>query len=392
MKKMTVEDLRNSGYIIFECISGSHAYGTNIETSDTDIRGIYIFPANEKSLFDDHQLEVADDKQDIKFFELQKFMQLCAENNPNVLELLFTPSECIIYKDARMDVLLANRELFVSQKAYHSFNGYAYAQIQKAKGKNKKVNNPKPVERPVKEDYCFVIPEGRIYNLPPARPIKIKDITSTFAGSTQVVPFDLSKFNCARLEQTSNIYRLYYYENEAKGVFRGDENLVPESIPLEDETTKFYGLLIWNEDAYKRDVAEWKSYWEWKKNRNDARWIDQEKGNLDYDQKNMMHCYRLMLSGKNILTNGLPIVRFEGEQLEYLRDIRAGKFEYNFIMNAVEEKMKELEALKVTTTLRYAVDNEAISEIYKKLIYYPKLLLTIKSLFDRVFSSLPPHH
>jgi predicted nucleotidyltransferase len=108
MKKMTVEDLRKTGYIIFECISGSHAYGTNIETSDTDIRGIYIFPESEKTLFDDHQLEVADDKQDIKFFELQKFMQLCAENNPNVLELLFTPAECIIYKDARMDVLLTN--------------------------------------------------------------------------------------------------------------------------------------------------------------------------------------------------------------------------------------------------------------------------------------------
>jgi hypothetical protein len=204
----------------------------------------------------------------------------------------------------------------------------------------------------------------------PARPIKLTEITSTYGGSTEVVPFDLSKFNCARLEQTAHIYRLYYYGDEAKGVFRGDENLVPESIPLEDEVTKFYGLLIWNEDAYKRDVAEWKSYWEWKNNRNDARWVDQEKGLLDYDQKNMMHCMRLMLSGKNILTNGVPLVRFDGEQLQYLRDIRAGKFEYNFIMNAVEEKMKELEVLKDTTKLRYAVDNYAISEIYKKLIYY----------------------
>ena len=81
-----------------------------------------------------------------------------------------------------------------------------------------------------------------------------------------------------------------------------------------------------------------------------------------------MHCIRLLLSGINILTNGVPIVRFEGEQLEYLRDIRAGKFEYEVIMKAVEDKMKELEVLKNTTKLRYSVDNAFISDLYKKLV------------------------
>jgi predicted nucleotidyltransferase len=365
---MTVDELKKSGYIIYEVIGGSHAYGTQNADSDKDIRGIFIYPQDKKTLFNDHPQEIADDTQDIKYYELEKFMKLASENNPNIIELLWIPDDCILYKDARMDILLANRDNFVSQKARHTHAGYAFAQIQKAKGKNKKVNNPKPVERPVKEDYCFIIPEGRIYNLPPARPIKITEITSTYGGSAEVVPFDLCKFNCARLEQTSHIYRLYYYGDEAEGVFRGDENLVPESIPLEDEVTKFYGLLIWNEDAYKRDVAEWKSYWEWKNNRNDARWVDQEKGLLDYDQKNLMHCVRLLLSGINILTNGVPIVRFEGEQLEYLRDIRVGKFEYAVIMKDVEDKMAILEGLKDNTKLKYAVNTEEINEIYQKLI------------------------
>ena len=363
---MNVAELRKSGYIIFECVSGSHAYGTNIATSDTDIRGIFVWPESEKSLFRDHPQEIADDTQDVKFFELEKFMKLASENNPNVLELLFTPEDCIIYKDARMDILLENRHAFVSQKSFHSFSGYAFAQISKAKGKNKKVNNPQPVERPVKENYCFVIPEAKLF--PPARPIKLNDVPITYENGIEIFKFDLSKFNCARLEQTQHIYRLYYYGDDAKGVFRGDENLVCESISLEDEDTKYWGLLIWNEDAYKRDVAEWKSYWDWRNTRNESRWIDQEKGILDYDQKNMLHCYRLILSGKNILTNGEPIVRFEGEQLEYLRDIRSGKFDYETIMSKVETGMKELELLKVATKLQHSVDNNKISELYKEII------------------------
>lgn len=370
---MNVEELRKSGYIIFECVSGSHAYGTNIATSDTDIRGIYIMPESEKTLFRDHPQEIADDTQDVKFFELEKFMKLASENNPNVLELLFTPEDCIIYKDARMDILLENRHAFVSQKAFHSFSGYAFAQIQKAKGKNKKVNNPQPVERPVKENYCFIIPDRthhcyyswdddiKISKLPPYRPIPLKELDKSI---------NLSNCHVARLEQTANLYRLYHYGDSAKGVFRGDENLVPESIPLEDEFTKCCGLLIYNEDAYKRDIAEWKSYWDWKNNRNEARWGDQENGLLDYDQKNMSHCYRLILSGMNILNHGEPIVRFTGTQLQYLRDIRSGKFKYEEIMNVVDTGMKELELMKQNTMLKHSVNNSIISSIYKQLIDY----------------------
>jgi predicted nucleotidyltransferase len=39
---MTIEDLRNKGLIILECISGSRAYGLDTPTSDTDIKE-YLF-------------------------------------------------------------------------------------------------------------------------------------------------------------------------------------------------------------------------------------------------------------------------------------------------------------------------------------------------------------
>ena len=41
---MTIEELRKSGWIAFEYIRGSHAYGLNTETSDVDMGGVFILP------------------------------------------------------------------------------------------------------------------------------------------------------------------------------------------------------------------------------------------------------------------------------------------------------------------------------------------------------------
>ncbi len=44
---MTIEDLRNRGLIILECISGSRAYGLDTPSSDTDIKGVFMLSKEE---------------------------------------------------------------------------------------------------------------------------------------------------------------------------------------------------------------------------------------------------------------------------------------------------------------------------------------------------------
>ena len=44
---MTIEDLREKGLIILECVSGSRAYGLETASSDTDIKGVFILPKSE---------------------------------------------------------------------------------------------------------------------------------------------------------------------------------------------------------------------------------------------------------------------------------------------------------------------------------------------------------
>jgi len=44
MEKITHEFLEQNGLILFECIIGSQAYGTQTPTSDVDKKFVYILP------------------------------------------------------------------------------------------------------------------------------------------------------------------------------------------------------------------------------------------------------------------------------------------------------------------------------------------------------------
>jgi uncharacterized protein len=370
---MNIKILKEKNYIIYETITGSTAYHLNLPESDVDKCGIFMIPKEDHlSLFEPVR-EVGDDRQDLKYYELKKFFRLAADCNPNIIELLFYPQDCIQVCKPIMQKIIDNRSIFISKKAYYTFTGYAHAQIKKAKGQNKLINNPKPETPPNKNDFCWVVPyfnfgqktSNCAFSLDvylkktPLRPMPLVD-----AG------LDLDRCHVAAMERMSNAYRLYWYGDEAKGVFRGkkeNQMLVTESIPLEHEE-QCIGLLIYNQHEYEKSLKEWRQYWEWVKNRNKARWVSQEKGEMQFDGKNIMHTFRLLFSGKNILNTGEPIIRFEGEQREFLLDIRKGKYEYDFLMDKVQSEMEEIDKLKETSNIPHSVDMNTINNLYMEII------------------------
>ena len=77
---------------------------------------------------------------------------------------------------------------------------------------------------------------------------------------------------------------------------------------------------------------------------------------------------RLLLSGENILRNGAPIVRFQGEQLDYLKGIREGKFKYEEIMAEVERRMEDLKTVEASSVLPKSTDMKAINQLYLDIV------------------------
>ena len=98
-----------------------------------------------------------------------------------------------------------------------------------------------------------------------------------------------------------------------------------ELLSVGPPETEDYCLFLYNEQAFNRAKRQHHEYWDWWRNRNESRWTAQERGQMDYDAKNMMHLVRLLLSGENIVKTGEPIVRFGGERLETLLSIRRGE-------------------------------------------------------------------
>lgn len=71
--------------ILFLTIGGSHAYGTNVEGSDVDIRGA----AGSPEILGVNRFEqVINNQTDTVIYAINKFVNLLVQCNPNVIELL----------------------------------------------------------------------------------------------------------------------------------------------------------------------------------------------------------------------------------------------------------------------------------------------------------------
>jgi hypothetical protein len=345
---MELDELRSHRRqtILFECIAGSRAYGTTLKDSDEDIRGIFALASRAYLDLSRPADLVGDSRGNVVYYSLRRVVELLAQANPNILELLFMPEDCVLTSTPEMQMLLAARQIFVTKQCADTHAGYAMSQIKKAKGQNKWINNPKPAVPPSREDFCYIISwrTGAESAALPARPIPLRR-----AG------WNLAEYHAARLEHARDTYRLYYYGSAARGVFRGDV-LVCESISEPDEATCFAGFLIYNESGWRQALADHENYWTWRRERNEARWQQQERGELDFDAKNMMHTIRLLLSGRSLLQDGHPIVRFTGDDLALLMSIRRGELPFERIMAEAERILADCERLKRTADLPEVCD------------------------------------
>jgi predicted nucleotidyltransferase len=117
--------------LIYKVRCGSHAYGTNIATSDEDYAGIFIPPV--ESFFGLHAFDMLSDQseEDHAYYSLRKYANLAVANNPNVLELLFVRDSDILLATSQATNLRRHRHLFLSQRCQKTFVGYAKAQLHR---------------------------------------------------------------------------------------------------------------------------------------------------------------------------------------------------------------------------------------------------------------------
>lgn len=115
--------------IILEGITGSKAYGLDTETSDEDIKGVFVAPTKEVLGIKGFRETFDHVDPDWSYHEVGKFIKLAMKANPTVLELLFLEGYTTLTKFGK--ILVDNRKLFLSNTVYHSYGGYAISQARK---------------------------------------------------------------------------------------------------------------------------------------------------------------------------------------------------------------------------------------------------------------------
>lgn len=141
----------NIGYLT---VMGSKAYGCSDNDSDWDVYGFAIPPRNmifphldgiipgfgnqhrPFEQYQEHHLRHPDGREyDFAVYNIIKFFQLCMENNPNMIDSLFTPDDCVIYQSKVGRMVREQRRIFLHQGCLPKFRGYAYSQIKKLDAK-----------------------------------------------------------------------------------------------------------------------------------------------------------------------------------------------------------------------------------------------------------------
>jgi predicted nucleotidyltransferase len=114
-------------------IGGSHAYGLATPESDIDYRGCYVAPT--RAFFGLTSPEETYDRHDpdMALHEVGKLLRLAMSANPTVLELFFY--DTYVAKNEIGDLLIANRDLFITSKIRATHMGFAMSQLGRLKNR-----------------------------------------------------------------------------------------------------------------------------------------------------------------------------------------------------------------------------------------------------------------
>ena len=345
---MTIGNLKNQNLLLFEAVSGSHAYGLQHKDSDVDLRGVFILP--KPQFYGLSQTEqVSDERNDEVYYELKKFIDMLLKNKPNFLEMLGTPSDCIRYQHPLFNQIKLTD--FLSKQAKNTFAGYALSQIKKARGLNKKIVTPMTKQRKSVLEFCYVqYGQG---SLPLLTFLEKKNFRHKDCGLVKVA-------------HMKGVFALFHNSNlNYQGIIRSDQSndICLSSIPKKEQSI---GVLYFNKDGYSVYCKEHTQYWEWVNKRNQARYKSTMNHGKNYDAKNMMHTFRLLHNAEEIARTGTFQVRRTHDK-DFLWKVRMGEFQYDDLVQMAETKILEINELFERCSLPETPSKEKANELLIEL-------------------------
>lgn len=341
---------------IFMTKHGSQAYGTNLPTSDLDIKGVAV-PPREYFLGFSMKFEQAEARtpNDLVIYDLRKFMHLAADCNPNICEVLWTDESDWLKVEPVARLMLDNKEMFISKKAKFTFSGYAIAQLKRINTHYRWLKNP-PASPPVRTEYGLpettVIPKDQLA----AAEAAIKKRVEAWELDPEVLD------PAARVALQGRVTTMLS-EIAAVAKIKEEDLQWRTAAELVGYNQNFIDLLE-RERRYRSKKQEWDQYQNWKETRNAAR--SELEAKWGYDTKHAMHLVRLMRMCREILLTGKVVVK--RPDYEELLSIRAGSWPYEKLIEWANNEDKAMNELYKTSTLRREPDRARLDALCVSIV------------------------
>ena len=341
--------------ILFKTITGSHAFGTNIDTSDEDIKGIFL--QNPEDIYvNGYKEELRIDKDEM-YWELEKFLLLCSNGNPNALEILYCPENCILYMDNIFLKIIEIRQIFLTKNLRHGYANYAYNQIKKSDGLDKMMNweKDKTIRKSV-IDMCYIYEFKNTFHK------KATKIIEWFNSNK----LSIEHSGLVKIEHFKDCYLLFYNDKmKYKGIISSEDanDVCVSEINLNDRPI---GILFFHKDAYSTHCKDYRNYQDWLAKRNTQRYIDVANHGQMIDGKNILHCVRIIETAMEIPVD--KTINVYRKNKDYLIDIRRGKYDLITLQNKAEEDIKKMDELFKNSDLPEKFEyKDLIKDLIKKI-------------------------
>ena len=131
-----IQHLQENCNLVLVGYGGSHAYGTNIPTSDIDIRGIYLNPEDEIFGIKPDSEQITIPNEDVTIYSIKKMFHLLLQCNPNTIEILGLRPQDYLFLSPAGQMVLDESHIFLSKKAINTFGAYAKAQLNRLVNKS----------------------------------------------------------------------------------------------------------------------------------------------------------------------------------------------------------------------------------------------------------------
>jgi predicted nucleotidyltransferase len=309
--------------IILLTLGGSHAYGTNIETSDIDIRGICLNSKEEILTMRCKDKPIVETNTDTTVYYLKQIIELLISNNPNCLEIMGCKNEHYLILKPFGKLLRDNINLFLSQRVAYTFGSYATSQLRRLQNALARDNYPQSE----KEQHILKSIEGQKYH--------IQTNYTTFEDKNMKLYIDKSHKADFDTEIYIDVNLKHYPLRDFKGMYSDMANVIKDYDSLNHRNNK--------------------------------------KDQLHLD-KHAMHLVRLLITGAEIL-EGKGITTHRQQDRDFLMSIRNGDLvkdmngvkDYSEIFAIVNNLEHKFKYAKENTVLPEKPDYDAINELVMKI-------------------------